>query len=456
MKFNIMLLFVLTITTVLFAQNAPIDFEAGGFGSDWTWTVFENVTNPPLDILANPDATGSNTSATVAKFTALQAGAPWAGCESLHGTDIGMFNLNASNSTIKIMVYKPVMSDVGIKLVKPDSWSMGEIKVANTVVNEWEELTFDFTAQITDGYDQIVIFPDFDLNGRTQDNICYFDNITFHSQTAPVEPEAAAPTPNELAENVISLFSNPYTDVMVDTWSAEWDMADVADIQIEGNDTKLYTNLSYAGIEFTSQTIDASSMTHFHLDIWTPDNTSSPAVLKVKLVDFGADGVYDGGDDSEDELIFDESILDSEVWVSLDIPLSNFAGLMSTEHLAQLIISGDPNTVYMDNVYFYTENSDAEENVVNSVNSPYILGSNYPNPFNPTTTISFTLKSSGYVTLSIYDVKGRLVETIVQTELAPNTYREFWNAENVASGIYFYRLSVNGQKIDTKRMVLIK
>jgi hypothetical protein len=38
----------------------------------------------------------------------------------------------------------------------------------------------DFAAQVTDGYDQLVIFPDFDLAGRTQDNICYFDNITFH------------------------------------------------------------------------------------------------------------------------------------------------------------------------------------------------------------------------------------------------------------------------------------
>jgi hypothetical protein len=126
--------------TVVFAQNAPIDFEAGGFGANWTWTVFENNTNPAVEILANPDASAPNTSATAAKFTALVAGQPWAGCETLHGADIGTFNLNETNSTIKIMVYKPVISDVGIKLVKPDGWSLGEIKVANTVVNEWEEL----------------------------------------------------------------------------------------------------------------------------------------------------------------------------------------------------------------------------------------------------------------------------------------------------------------------------
>ena len=66
--------FLLLMTSVGFSQNNPINFEAGGFGDTWTWTVFENDTNPPLEIIANPDPSGGNTSATVAKFTALQAG----------------------------------------------------------------------------------------------------------------------------------------------------------------------------------------------------------------------------------------------------------------------------------------------------------------------------------------------------------------------------------------------
>jgi len=353
--FFLSLVFMLTMSTIAFAQNAPIDFETGGYGADWTWTVFENDTNPPVEIIANPDASDPNTSATVAKFTALETGQPWAGCETLHGSDIGTFNLDETNCTIKIMVYKPVISDVGIKLVKPDGWSMGEIKVANTVVNEWEELTFSFSSQLSDGYDQIVIFPDFDLAGRTQDNICYFDNITFSEQIIPQGPSEAAPTPTDPADSTISLFSNAYTDVTVDTWSADWDDANVEDVQIEGNDTKLYTNLVFAGIEFTSQTIDATDMNYFHMDIWTPDSTVAPAVFKIKLVDFGADGAWGGGDDVEHELTFDENSippLESETWVSFHIPMTDFTNLTTTGHLAQLIISADPNTVYMDNVYF--------------------------------------------------------------------------------------------------------
>ena len=458
--FFIVSMFILAMNTVMFAQNAPIDFETGGYGADWTWTVFENDTNPAVEIIANPDASGVNTSATVAQFTALQTGQPWAGCETLHGADIGTFTLDLTNSTIKMMVYKSVMSDVGIKLVKPDGWSLGEIKVANTVVDEWEELTFDFAAQVTDGYDQLVIFPDFDLAGRTQDNICYFDNITFHPQGTVVGPEEPAPTPTALAENVISLFSNAYTNVTVDTWSADWDQADVTDVQVAGDDVKLYTNLVFAGIEFTSQTIDATQMTNFNMDIWTPDPTAAPAIFKIKLVDFGADGAWGGGDDVEHEITLDETTtpaLATEEWVSLDIPMSDFTALTTTGHLAQLIISGDPNTVYVDNVYFYNDVVSVNEDLITS---NFALGNNYPNPFNPTTSISFGLNEAGHVSLEVYNIKGEKVRTLVDENFEANTHTVIWNgtddnAKPVSSGVYFYKMKAENYTL-TKKMILMK
>ena len=161
----------------------PIDFETSGYGASWTWNVFENGANPAVEFVANPNASGINTSTTVAKITALQAGQPYVGCETAHGTMGITWDLSASNDIIKIMVYKTVISDVGIKLVNPAGGAQPEIKVANTVINAWEELTFDFSSRIGNGLDgstnidQIVIFPDF--NARTSDNVVYFDNITF-------------------------------------------------------------------------------------------------------------------------------------------------------------------------------------------------------------------------------------------------------------------------------------
>ncbi len=186
----------------------------------------------------------------------------------------------------------------------------------------------------------------------------YMDNVYFSgvagTQAEPTEP---APTPTEPEAEVISLFSNAYTDEPVDTWSADWDQATVTDIQIDGNETKLYTGLVFAGIEFTSQVIDVSNMEYFHMDIWTPDPTSSPAIFEIKLVDFGADGVWSGGDDSEAAIVFDEFStppLVSEQWISFDIPMADFVGLTNLTSMAQLVITSTPNTVYIDNIYWHT------------------------------------------------------------------------------------------------------
>ena len=88
----------------------------------------------------------------------------------------------------------------------------------------------------------------------------------------------------------------------------------------------------------------------FEFDLWTPNSTS----FRFKLVDFGANGAFGGGDDVEHELSF--SNLPQEQWVSLDIPLSDFTNLTTTQHIAQLIFVGAPFgscNFYIDNVFFY-------------------------------------------------------------------------------------------------------
>lgn len=170
--------------------------------------------------------------------------------------------------------------------------------------------------------------------------------------TSPA-PQAAAPTPVVPAANVISLFSNAYTNVPVDTWSAAWDLATLTDVQVAGNDAKKYTGLTYAGIEFTgTHVVNATAMTHFHVDVWAATGTN----VKVKLVDFGANGIYGGGDDKEQELTFTSGTTPAFAplgWSSLEIPLSSFTNLTTRGHLAQLILAGDVGTMYVDNVYFH-------------------------------------------------------------------------------------------------------
>ncbi len=189
-----------SLLLLTFSQNIPVDFETGGNGANWTWTVFENDSNPPLQIMANPDPSGINTSATVARFIAKQNGNPWAGCETMHGSDIGTFSINSSNYLIRIMVWKNKISDVGIKLVTSSSASLGEIKVANTLVNQWEQLTFDFSAHIGGmTYDQLVVFPDY--TSRNQDDTVYFDNVFGSSMVLDINEKSQM--------SAISVFPNP-------------------------------------------------------------------------------------------------------------------------------------------------------------------------------------------------------------------------------------------------------
>jgi len=172
--------------------------------------------------------------------------------------------------------------------------------------------------------------------------------VTVNAMGVPPEP---APSPAHPAGDVISLFSNAYPGVAVDTWSAPWDQADVSDLRIDGDDVKGYANVSFAGIEFAGNPVDASSMTHFHIDVWIPNSTS----FKVKLVDFGDDGIFGGAPDSEDELTFTPSTVPAFVpgsWASLDVPLEDFARLAVRGHLAQLILSG-ASIIFVDNVYFH-------------------------------------------------------------------------------------------------------
>ena len=91
----------------------------------------------------------------------------------------------------------------------------------------------------------------------------------------------------------------------------------------------------------------------------------------------------------------------------------------------------------------------------------FSLSQNFPNPFNPTTTINFSLPMEGQVKLAVYNLLGQEVRTLVSSAMAPGTYKALWNSRDnsgrrVTSGIYFYRLVVDNQVINTHKMVLLK
>jgi photosystem II stability/assembly factor-like uncharacterized protein len=85
----------------------------------------------------------------------------------------------------------------------------------------------------------------------------------------------------------------------------------------------------------------------------------------------------------------------------------------------------------------------------------YLLNQNYPNPFNPSTTIKYELPQSGFVSLKVYDILGREVQTLVNGNKIKGTYEVSFNGSNLASGVYLYKLKA-GNFTSIKKMMLIK
>lgn len=101
------------------------------------------------------------------------------------------------------------------------------------------------------------------------------------------------------------------------------------------------------------------------------------------------------------------------------------------------------------------EPSTSVEEYGNTLPDDYVLHQNFPNPFNPSTTIRFSIIETDPVTLKIYNSIGQEVAELVNAVLPAGSYTVNWNAENISSGIYFYTLTTNSFK-DTKKMILLR
>ncbi len=85
----------------------------------------------------------------------------------------------------------------------------------------------------------------------------------------------------------------------------------------------------------------------------------------------------------------------------------------------------------------------------------FALNQNYPNPFNPTTTISYDVPQQSNVKIAVYDIMGRELATLVNETKDVGSYQTVWNANKIASGVYFYRISA-GAYTSVKKLVLLK
>lgn len=183
----------------------------------------------------------------------------------------------------------------------------------------------------------------------------------------------------------------------------------------------------------------------------TPPEIISLQANQVNVVDFSpyitGNGTVLTADDSPNISIsidgYDVSFQPANNWTGTETALFTLIGLCSFQDSAFVQLS--------------VEESNSQSIEI----EPLEIISNYPNPFNPETTISFTLPQTGAVDLGIYNIKGNRVKTLLAGDIVKGKHSVVWSGDNdmgnkVSSGIYYYRLSVNGQIKLTKKCLLLK
>lgn len=166
---------------------------------------------------------------------------------------------------------------------------------------------------------------------------------------APIPP---ARNPSD----VVSIFSDAYTNVNVDYYNGFWlpgQSTGSADFSVNGDNILNYTNFNYVGTQTSSPVTDVSNMTMVHFDIYIPGPIPPNFDFLISIEDWGADGADNGGDDTRQQIFVRRNQVVADGWASIDAPLTllnrNRIGLIIYEN----INGSSLRNFYLDNVYFY-------------------------------------------------------------------------------------------------------
>ncbi|MGH2575385.1 MAG: T9SS type A sorting domain-containing protein, partial [Ignavibacteria bacterium] len=141
-------------------------------------------------------------------------------------------------------------------------------------------------------------------------------------------------------------------------------------------------------------------------------------------------------------------------FITTNVGSSPAAGILFFDKGNLLIQHG--GGVYKMNIIYNVPTITANHQISSEIPNDFNISQNYPNPFNPSTKISYGLPMTGFVKIIVYNVLGKEMQTLVNQELRAGSYEAVWDASEFPSGIYFYSLYSNGERIDTKKMILMK
>ncbi len=274
------------------------------------------------------------------------------------------------------------------------------------------------------------------FDGGTGGSI-YIDNIYFWNDgTVVVEtgPETSAPTPIADASDVVSIYSDTYTDVTyLSSPTFAGGVLSTYDVSASDETLKL-EGPAAAGFQFNYNTVDGidlSSFTHFHMDYYIEGSLSAGEVLKSIIQNYDSSGGF------QHNIEYQEFPSTTGTWVSIDAVISDYDGGLSRDNIAQIMFSmaGPPGTdfspIFLDNIYFYREATQGlDDNVFNTVKM-------FPNPAKD--TVQFSVNSNENLDIEIFDMLGKSV-------LRVNDVQNEVNISDLNSGLYFVQMTLGTQQ----------
>ena len=408
----------------------PLDVE--GFECDDT-PVFEAVANPDP---TSPPTTGWYNSSNVGQITTTACTN-----EGIRINNEFLIDFT-EHPWISLDVISPAADRrVVLRLeVFDNSSDFVEAEDTTTVDGGWETLTFDFSGQESGKYGRIVLMPDYE--GTTAGDVWIFDNIR---QDRP---------PIGYKDGLLVDFEtkSPWWNY----WNVDFDVVENPDpsgINISPTVGYFYTTdegITWEGATPTERyyPFDFTDGTTFSLQVYAPEegrivlfkiesflnNTDNPIEIQATTTTAyqWEELTYDFGDNNPESGFYDRIVV---------FPDFN-ANTIDEEW-------------YFDNIYFHGTLTGTNDKMPGAPAAYQLHATNYPNPFNPVTTISYEIPVNTEVRLAVYDILGREIAVLVNESQAAGTYTKVFNASQLSSGVYVYRLTA-GKNIFNGKMLLIK
>lgn len=457
--------FILNFTSNFASPTSRIIFDMGQA------TGFVNIDNVILEIVATPpptlpliqnfeapisyvdvvgfegasaaiatDPAAGAANGNVLQGTQVVGGNPWQGIEFKQTLKKAKLT---TNKTMQVDVYASQAFNMlaKVEVGAPASAT----SQAYTTPGQWQTLTFNFavpmdgTGAANGEYEKIIFFGNWNATNTgfitpPTNLIFYVDNIRAEEAAItppPSDPTVAAPTPPARpAADVISLFSDAYSNIAVTEWSTSWDDSSVVDLSIAGNATKKITFGNFLGVQLGDYQ-NATDFTHFHMDYYiNPGTDLIGKVINPKLSNHAAQA----GETSS--LLLTHLPTTAGSWVSIDVPLTTFGGDQARGSIYQFLITSNIGTLYVDNIYLH------KNTVLGTSDFNSSKVKMYPNPVKDVLNIESTS------TIEFISVSNLLGQVIFSKTLNANL--ESVDVSNLQAGVYIINTTIDGNVSSTK------